>query len=97
MPRILFRVSYAIPDGKRSEYLSHIAKLRTFYQATGVEYSVFEDQGKHNHFQEVYVYPSAEAYEASDDPENTKDVADVLDAVYAMASNIAYHVAKELA
>ncbi len=96
MSRVLFRVTYAIPDGKRAEYLALIGKLRTHYAANAVEYSVFEDNTKHNHFQEVYVYPSMEAYEASDDPENTKDVADILDSIYAMANHVSYQVAKEV-
>jgi len=96
MPKVLFRVSYAIPDGKRTDYLSLVNKLRAFYSANGVEYAVYEDISKHNNFHEVYVYSSLEAYEASDDPENTKDVSDVLDAVYGMTSNVVYSVSKEV-
>lgn len=97
MPRVLFRVSYSIADGKRADFLSLIAKLRSHYAGTGVEYGVFEDASKHNHFQEVYVYPTYEAYEASDDPDNSKDIAEVLDSIYGMATGISYHVAKEVA
>lgn len=97
MPRVLFRVSYSIPDGKRTEFLSLINKLRAFYTANGIDYSVYEDNSHHNQFQEVYVYPSMEAYEASDDPESTKDIADVLDVVYGMTSNVTYNVAREVA
>ncbi len=97
MARVLFRVSYIIPDGKRTNYLSLVGRLREFYAGQDVQYSVFEDTVKHNHFQEIYVYPTTEAYEASDDPENTKEVADVLDAIYGMATNVVYHVAKEIA
>jgi hypothetical protein len=97
MSRVLFRVAYAIPDGKRAEYLSLVGRLRQHYAANAVEYSVFEDHTKHNHFQEIYVYPSMDAYEASDDPENTKEIAEVLDSIYGMAKAISYHVAKEIA
>ncbi|GMV53766.1 MAG: hypothetical protein D8M52_08400 [Chlorobi bacterium] len=96
MSRVLFRVSYTIPDGKRSEYLMLVRKLHSFYAANAVDYSVFEDNTKHNHFQETYIYPSIEAYEASDDPDNTREIADVLDAVYSMADNVVYNVAKEV-
>lgn len=97
MSKVLFSVSYTVADGKRTDYLSLVAKLLKFYAGTPVAYAVYEDASKHNQFQEVYVYPSMEAYEASDDPENTKDVADVLDAIYSMASGVSYHVAKEVA
>jgi quinol monooxygenase YgiN len=96
MSRVLFRVAYSIPDGKRQEYLALVSKLRQHYTANDVEYSLFEDHNKHNHFQEVCVYPSMEAYDASDDPENSKDIADVLDSVYGMATNITYSVAREV-
>ena len=96
MSRVLFRVSYTIPDGKRNEYVQLVDKLKNHYSAMDVEYTVFEDKGKHNHFQEVYVYPSMEAYEASDDPSSLTDVSDVIDAVYAVAENVEYHVAREL-
>ena len=97
MSRVLFRVTYTIPDGKRTEYLTLIDKLRKHYASNGVDYSVFEDKGRHNHFQEVYVYPTMEAYEASDDPSSLSDISDVIDAVYAMAANVEYDVAKEIA
>lgn len=96
MPRVLFRVTYLIPDGKRSEYLSLVGKLRKHYASNGIDYAVYEDKGKHNHFQEVYVYPSMEAYEASDDPSTLTDVSETIDAVYAMASKVEYDVAKEV-
>jgi len=97
MPRVLFRVTYSIPDGKRSEYLTLIDKLRKHYASNGIDYSVFEDKGRHNHFQEVYVYPSMEAYEASDDPASLTGVSEAIDAVYSIANNVEYDVAKELA
>lgn len=96
MPKVLFTVSYTIQDGKRTEYLALVTKLRTFYTANGVGYAVYEDNSKHNHFQEVYVYSSMEAYEASDDPETTKEVADILDAVYSLATGVTYNVAREV-
>jgi len=97
MSRVLFRVSYNIPDGKRNEYMQLINKLKNHYSSMDVEYSVFEDKGKHNHFQEVYVYPSMDAYEASDDPSSLTEVSEVIDAVYNMAANVVYDVAKEIA
>ncbi|RPI67194.1 MAG: hypothetical protein EHM43_09420 [Ignavibacteriae bacterium] len=97
MPRVQFRISYTIPDGKRAEYLGLVEKLRAHYATGEAEYAVYEDQGQHNRFQEVFVYPSQEAYDASDDPELTKNVADVIDAVYALARDVQYSVGTELA
>lgn len=96
MARVLFRVSYVIPDGKRSDYLALIAKLRQFYAGEGIEYGVYEAKGRHNHFQEVYVYPSLEAYEASDEPTTNTDAAAAMETVYAMATDIVYDVAHEV-
>lgn len=97
MPRVQFRISYSIPDGKRAEYLALIEKLKAHYAQGEAAYAVYEDQGRHNHFQEVFVYASAEAYDASDDPELTKPVADVIDAVYALARDVQYSVSTEIA
>ncbi len=95
MSRIMFTVSYVVPDGKRSEYLGLMQKLSQFYASTGVDYAVMEDKAAHNHFREVFRYASEEAFEASDDPESTRDVADVIDAVYGIVTNVQYttHVA----
>lgn len=95
MSRIMFTVSYVVPDGKRAEYLGLMQKLIQFYASTGVDYSVLEDNAAHNHFREVFRYASEEAFEASDDPETTRDVADVIDAVYGIVTNVQYttHVA----
>lgn len=90
MSRIMFTVSYTVPDGKRAEYLGLVQKLRTFYVGAGVDYHVMEDKAAHNHFREVFLYPSEDAFEASDDPESTKDVADVIDMVYGMVQNVQY-------
>jgi hypothetical protein len=92
MSKVLFRVSYTIPDGKRPEYLAAIAKLQQHYSGTSVDYGVFETKGKHNHFQEVYIYPSVEAYEASDDPETLAGAAQHVDRIYALATNVVYDV-----
>ena len=97
MAKVLFRVSYSIPDGKRTEYISAITAVKAFYAATDIQYSVFEVKNKHNHFEEVYVYPSAESYEASDDPATTADITAQIDKIYALAQNVVYGVANEVA
>lgn len=97
MSKVQFRVSYSIPDGKRSEYLAAIAKLRQHYSGSDVQYAVYETKGKHNHFQEVYVYATVEAYEASDDPETMAGVSQFVDKIYALATNVVYDVSFEVA
>jgi hypothetical protein len=96
MPRVHFRVSYSIPDGKRPEYLAAIGALRKHFGTTDVQYGVFESKGKHNHFQEVYIYPSVEAYEASDDPDTNTEIAGAMDKIYALATDVTYDVAFEV-
>jgi hypothetical protein len=97
MSKVLFSVSYSIPDGKRTEYLSAIASVRDFYANSDVAFSLYETKGKHNHFQEVYVYPNAEAYDASDDPASSAAIASSIEKIYALASNVTYDVANEVA
>lgn len=94
---VLFRVSYTIPDGKRPEYLAAVAAVRAFYSGSDIQFSLYETKGKHNHFEEVYVYPSVEAYEASDDPEATAAIASSIEKIYALATNVVYAVATEVA
>ncbi|MBS1562256.1 MAG: hypothetical protein JSS89_11675 [Bacteroidetes bacterium] len=96
MSRVLFRVSYSIPDGKRPEYLAAVQKLRQYYAGNGVEYSVFESKSKHNHFQEVYVYPSVESYDQSDDPSTIAEISTSMEKIYALAQDVSYDVSNEL-
>ena len=96
MARVLFTVSYVVPDGKRTDYLSLIAQLKAFYSRSGVEYGVFEDRSAHNHFREVFQYAAQEAFDASDDPDATAEVADVIDQVYAIVSDVAYTTSVEI-
>lgn len=96
MSKVLFSISYSIPDGKRPDYLSAISAVREFYSGSDVSFSLFETKGKHNHFQEVYVYPNQDAYEASDDPATTAAISASIEKIYALASNVTYDVAHEV-
>ncbi|MCU0330738.1 MAG: hypothetical protein MUC47_07130 [Candidatus Kapabacteria bacterium] len=97
MPRVLFRVSYAIPDGKRADYLALVEKLRRHYAGSDVQYAVFADQHRHNHFQEVTIYPTVEAYEASDDPATIGEAASaVIEQIATLALDVQYSVATEV-
>ncbi len=96
MAKVLFRVSYTIPDGKRPEYLTSINAVKDFYAGSGITFDVFESKGKRNHFQEVYVYASEEAYEASDDPETTAPISGAIEKIYGLAKDVVYDVSIEV-
>lgn len=96
MAKVFFSVSYSIADGKRGDYLNAVSNVRDFYSNSDVSFSLFEVKGKHNHFQEVYVFPSAEAYEASDDPEVTAPISASLEKIYSLAKDVRYDVANEV-
>lgn len=86
MSRVLFTVSYEIPEGSRAKYLELIAKLKDILNADGISYSVFELEKERNQFKEVYIYPSEEAYDASDDAENA-EADDLIQQIYNMVKD----------
>lgn len=98
MARVLFRVSYTVADSNRKEYLSTVAALRSHYASTDTLYAVFEDAHRPGAFEEVYVYPSKEAYEASDDPSTLgESAASLLERLATLTQNARYAVANEVA
>ncbi len=98
MARVLFRVTYTVADSKRKEYLATVAALRAHYASTDTLYAVFEDTHRHGSFEEVYVYPSMDAYEASDDPKTLGEAASALvERLATLTENVRYAVAKEVA
>ncbi|MBU1098570.1 MAG: hypothetical protein CVV23_04010 [Ignavibacteriae bacterium HGW-Ignavibacteriae-2] len=73
MSKVLFSIKYEIIPDKRENYLDLIRELKTLIKADGLEsYSVFELKGKANHFEELYVFESREAYEEFDDDPNER-------------------------
>ncbi|MDP2301200.1 MAG: hypothetical protein Q8N03_02090 [Ignavibacteria bacterium] len=73
MGKVIFSVQYEIDASNREEYFNAIKELRTFLKADGlVSYTVYEVKGKANHFEEVYVFNSKEAYDNYDDGENER-------------------------
>ncbi|MBN9399323.1 MAG: hypothetical protein J0I17_04015 ['Candidatus Kapabacteria' thiocyanatum] len=96
MAKVQFRVSYSIPDGKRPEYLASVQKLKQFYAGNGAQYAVYESKNKHNHFQEVYIYPSQEAYDQSDDPASISEISGAIERIYALAQDVSYDVSFEV-
>lgn len=86
MAKVMFTVSYEIPDAARSQYLGLVSQLRPLLNANGTAYSVYELENKRNYFQEVYIYPNEEAYEAADDAENAQADA-LIQQIYALAKD----------
>ena len=73
MGKVLFSIRYEINPEKRESYLDVIRELKSLIKAEGLEsYSVFEQKGKTNNFEEVYVFESKEAYEDFDDDPNER-------------------------
>lgn len=73
MSKVLFSIKYEIIPDKRENYLDLIRELKTLIKADGLEsYAVFELKGKANHFEELYVFESREAYEEFDDDPNER-------------------------
>ena len=70
MARVLFTISYTIPDESRTEYIQLVSRLRKRVKGQGADYNVYEARHKSGHFQEVYLYESVTDYEASDDWED---------------------------
>lgn len=73
MAKVIFSIQYEINDENRNEYISTAKELKTLLKAEGLEnYSIYEVKGKKNHFQEVYLFNSEEAYENFDDNQNER-------------------------
>ncbi len=73
MAKVIFSIQYEINGEKRNDYLSTAKELKTLLKADGLEsYSIFEVKGKKNHFHEVYLFATEEAYENFDDNQNER-------------------------
>lgn len=97
MAKVLFTATYNVPETNRSNYLELVAQLKSLLNTNGISYSIYEIDKQRNHFQEVYVYPSVESYEASDDNENS-EVEAILEKIYGLATGgkISYFTAHEV-
>jgi hypothetical protein len=84
--KVIFTVSYEIAEPNRSQYIGLVSQLKPLLNTGGTSYSVYEFDNKRNHFQEMYVYPSSEAYEAADDTENAQAEA-IIEQIYALAKD----------
>ena len=96
MSKVIFTVSYEIPDAQRTQYVELVSTLKPLLNSAGTSYSVYELESKRNHFQEVYIYPNAEAYEAADDIENAQ-AEGLIEQIYSLAKDrkVSYSAAIE--
>jgi hypothetical protein len=96
--KVMFTVSYEIPEAARAQYLALIAQLKPLLNSNGTAYNVYEIEHKKNQFQEVYIYPNEDAYEAADDAENPQADA-LVEQIYALARDhkVSYSAAIEAA
>ncbi len=77
MSRVIFSIKYDIIAEKRKEYLEIIKELKNVVKSEGLEeYSVYEEKGKDNRFEEIYIYKSKQAWEEADEVDNER--ADIL-------------------
>ena len=73
MSRVIFSIKYDIIPEKRNEYLEIVKELKNVVKGEGLEeYSIFEQKGKENSFEEIYTYKSKEAWEEADEIENER-------------------------
>jgi len=73
MSRVIFSIKYDIMAEKRNEYLEIVKELKNVVKGDGLDdYSVFEQKGKENSFEEIYIYSSKEAWEEADEIENER-------------------------
>ena len=68
MSKVLFTISYEIQPDKKEEYIKTIRELKNLIKAEGLEsYSVYENKGKSNRFEERYIFSSNETFENFED------------------------------
>jgi hypothetical protein len=69
----MFSISYSIAPDRRERYLGLIREMKQKMAGSGAaEYSVFETKGRKNHFTEVFITPSVEAFDALEDNQDEK-------------------------
>ncbi len=69
MPKVILMVNVDLKPGQREEYLAATQQLRNHFQQTdGVQYAVYENQGKEtDSFTETFTFANHADYEAFDD------------------------------
>jgi len=73
MGKVIFSIRYEIIPDKREDYLDVIRELKNLVNAEGLEnYSVYEQKGKQNKFEEIYIFNSKEAFDDFDDDPNER-------------------------
>lgn len=73
MGKVIFSIQYEINSDKRDEYLRLIKELKNLLKADGLlDYSIYEQKNKPNHFEEIYTFASSEAYDNFEDAQSER-------------------------
>jgi hypothetical protein len=67
MSRVVLSVSYTVPEQSVSEHNELIGRIRGCYAGTDINYLPCATQNGPGSFQELYIFPGEQSYEASDD------------------------------
>lgn len=68
MPQVLVLIQYSIDPAKREGFLGHVRDMREHaVESLGLDYQVYEDDDRPNHFTEVFTCTSAADYDALDE------------------------------
>ena len=70
MGKVIFQISYEIREDKRTEFLSLAAKLRSEFQSLGVNYGIYNVQGRELAFNEIFICESQEEFDQLEDRSN---------------------------
>jgi hypothetical protein len=96
---ILFEIKYAIEEGKRSEYLDLLGKIKEYYKKDGVDrYMVFEDEKKKNEFTEIFLFANESDFEKFEESatEEINDMLSKLVSEMVVDKKIKYRTKKEV-
>jgi quinol monooxygenase YgiN len=73
MSKVIFNVSYEIDPSKRKEFIESMKEYKSLIAGDGIQsYGLYEEKGKPNHFQELFVFASEESYDNFDDADNDR-------------------------
>ncbi len=73
MGKVIFSIQYEINSDKRDEYLKLIKELKNLLKADGLlDYSIYEQKNKPNHFEEIYTFDSSDAYDNFEDAQSER-------------------------
>ncbi|MES2764282.1 MAG: hypothetical protein V4642_00305 [Bacteroidota bacterium] len=97
MARVLFTITYTVSENQKKYYQELITQVKgKFASNPDVQYSVFEVRGKRNTYQEVFIYPSKEVFDASDEIAEKVHATELVEQIHALTENVQYTTAFEV-